>query len=424
MNQAIDPESWVAAERAAELLGVKKATLYAYVSRGLVASRSAGPGRARLYRTADLAGLRGRGHSTRGAERALRWGDPVLESSITEMTPEGPVYRGRPVLRLVEEGVSFESCSELLWSGSLPRTAAPWPESGPTPQFTELAALLPKGATPLSVASASVAVAAARDVDRFDATPHGVQERGRRLIRLIAASLALPRSPSRARQAWETTGIAAVVARALGAPKPSVAAINAALVLLADHELNASTFAARVAASTGADIYASVQAGLAALSGPLHGAVTDRIEALLAEAAGPEQAEHVVRERMRRGEPLPGFGHPYYHSGGEGTDDGRGEADSGGDPRGRFLLGLARSAPSPTEELLTLEALVAAMKRAGRPAPNVDLGLVALRAALGLPRGSAAALFCVGRCAGWIAHALEQAATGHLLRPRARYREA
>ena len=105
---------------------------------------------------------------------------------------------------------------------------------------------------------------------------------------------------------------------------------------------------------------------------------------------------------------------------GKGPDGG----GQGGDPRGRVLLGLARAAPQPTDELRTLEALVAAMERAGRPAPNLDVGLVALRAAFGLPRGSAAGLFCVGRCAGWIAHALEQVATGHLLRPRARYREA
>ena len=122
--------------------------------------------------------------------------------------------------------------------------------------------------------------------------------------------------------------------------------------------------------------------------------------------------EGTFAERMRRGELLPGFGHAYY---------GR-----SGDPRGRRLVEIAREAAGPDAPVAfrTLEAVVAAMERAERPPLNVDIGLVALRAALGLPVGSAVGFFCVGRCAGWIAHAIEQAESGHLLRPRARYREA
>ena len=176
---------------------------------------------------------------------------------------------------------------------------------------------------------------------------------------------------------------------------------------MAEHELNASTFAARVVASTRADIYGCVQAGLAALSGPLHGAASDQVEALLAEAGSAEGAEAVIHERARRGERIPGFGHPYYRE--------------GGDPRARLLVELATELGSGARELRTMNALIGAMERAGRPPANVDAGAVVLRAALGMPRGAVTGLFAVARCAGWVAHSLEQLESGQLLRPRARY---
>jgi len=163
-----------------------------------------------------------------------------------------------------------------------------------------------------------------------------------------------------------------------------------------------------VAASTQADLYAVVQAGLAALSGPLHGAASDRFEALVAEAALAGSAELALAERERRGEPVPGFGHPFY--------------GAAGDPRARILLELAAVQGARSAELALATAIAAAMQREGRPPLNVDGAAVALRAALGLPRGAVAGLFALGRAAGWIAHGLEQVATGRLLRPRARYR--
>ncbi len=408
MNQSIEDAGWIGAAEAAALLGIKRATLYAYVSRGQVASRRSGAGRERRYRRADLEALRDRGRQP-SPERALRWGDPILESSITDMTAEGPAYRGRPALELASRGVGFEQVAELLWTGTLPEQETRWePLAELEPDFRQLASILPPAAPPHAVLSTVVALSGAQDHGRYDTTPASVIARARHVIRIVAASLALPRSPARAEKAWRAPTIAAAVARALGAPRTAEPALDRALVLLADHELNASTFAARVVASTGADLYACVQAGMAALSGPLHGAATDRVEALLAEAVGADRPESVVQERMRRGERLPGFGHPFYPA---------------GDPRARLLFEDAWAQSPRTEESRAVDALVGAMERAGRPAPNLDVGLVALRAALSLPVGSAAALFCVGRCAGWAAHALEQARTGHVLRPRARYRE-
>jgi citrate synthase len=402
------PSDELSAGEAARLLGVKQPTLYAYVSRGLLRSLPARTGRARRYLRADVEALRTRGPSVRAAAGALRWGEPILESSITAMTPAGPAYRGRLASELARGGVSFEAAAELLWTGTLPEPDLRW-EATECPELAGVLPLLPADAPHSAVLPVLVAARAARDAGRHDTTPEGVLPRARGLVRLLAAGLALPRAPARARRAARAPRIAEVVARAfdleLGAS--TLAAIDALLILLADHELNASTFAARIAASTHADVYAVVQAGLATLSGPLHGATSDRFEALLAEVDTPERAERVVQERARRGERIPGFGHPFY--------------GAAGDARARTLLEIAWER-APTPEVAVANAVIGAMERARKPPPNVDCAAVALRAALGMPRGAVAGLFAVGRSAGWVAHALEQVATGHLLRPRARYR--
>jgi citrate synthase len=174
--------------------------------------------------------------------------------------------------------------------------------------------------------------------------------------------------------------------------------IRRALVLLADHELNASTFCARVAASTGASLAASCLAGLSALSGPLHGGMAERVRDLAAEARrkGPREA---VKARLDRGDRIPGFGHPLYPE---------------GDPRAAALLAAFR----PPADLADLAR---AAQTATGEATNVDFALVALASGLDLPADAPFALFAVARCAGWIAHAMEQVASGVLIRPRARY---
>jgi citrate synthase len=404
-----DDQHYVSAREASRLLGVKPATLYAYVSRGLLESEPGEGGRARRYRRMDLERLRAEGRRG-GTSPALRWGEPVLDSGVTAMTQEGPAYRGRSALALAREGVAFEAVAELLWTSDLPEGRPAWPAD--TPDLAPLGALAPPGSSPAAFHALVVAALAPRDPGRFDLRADAVLERARRLIRTLAVSLAfLHEGGARTRglrAARAARGIAQVVAAALGAPaRPrTLAALDRALVLLADHELNVSTFAARVAASAHADPYAALLAGLAALSGPRHGAASDRVEALLLELEATGDAERVVHERERRGEFLPGFGHAFY---------------PGGDPRAALLLETARSLAPRASAAAPVFDLVEAMRDAGKPEPNIDAALVALRAALGLPRGAAAGLFAVGRAAGWFAHVLEQYATGVLLRPRARY---
>jgi citrate synthase len=213
---------------------------------------------------------------------------------------------------------------------------------------------------------------------------------------------ALGQSRTHRQAAARATTLARAMAGALGGHGPrAVELIEQALVLCADHELNTSAFSARVAASSGADLYACLTAAFATLSGPHHGGASDRVEALLDEAQGPDQARMVVAERARRGERIPGFGHPLYPE---------------GDPRAQALLTFARRFPA-NRRSRTVAALIAAMPEP----PSLDLGLVAVRAALGLVPGAASALFAVGRAAGYVAHIFEQRRAGVLLRPRAHY---
>lgn len=395
-------ETHLSAREAAELLGVKLPTLYAYVSRGQLVS-APGPGRARRYLRADVeALLRGRGRKRpepAGALAAgpLRWGEPVLDSAITEVTPAGHRYRGQDAVALAEAGARFEDVAELLWTGSLPEQPVAWERLADPPA---LEGLDDPGAPPLARLALLVPALALRDPARYSSAPLALLPRARALIRAMAEGLGASPDPQ--------LSLAEALARGLCARRagPAAKAIDLALVIWADHELNVSSFAARVAASAGADLYSCFSAGLAALSGPLHGGACDQIEALCEEIRRPERAEEVLNERARRGEPPPGFDHPLYPA---------------GDPRSPPLLRAAREFAPRAPRLRVVEALVAAQRSRGHE-PTVDVGFVGLCAALRLPPGLAPGLIAIGRAAGWVAHVAEQYEAGFLIRPRARYR--
>jgi citrate synthase len=289
----------------------------------------------------------------------------------------------------------------------LPEGPVRWPSPELPVRPSAVAELLPKHSPPLAVLLAVVPLLGAWDEVRFAAPAEQERLRGRRLLRHLGAWVCAAHAPARVARALKEETVAASLAVAWGATaKRAPEMLDRALVLCADHELNMSTFAARVTASSGADLYACTSAALAALSGPRHGGACDRIEALLQEVGRPERARTVVHERLRRGESVPGFGHPLYPE---------------GDPRTPPLLEVAYALrPEPTG-VRVLRVVEETMREAGHPAPTVDFGLVALASALELPAGASTALFAVGRAAGWVAHVLEQREQGHMLRPRARY---
>ncbi|MFN3512366.1 MAG: citrate/2-methylcitrate synthase [Phenylobacterium sp.] len=374
---------WIAAEDARARLGVRPQTLYAYVSRGRVQVRvDPNDPRRSLYRAADIAALAERKARSRKpaevAAGAIAWGEPVLASAITTVAGGKLFYRGRDAVALAETE-TLEAVARLLRGGhgaALKRTDRPQPPSGADMRARAFTALAERaGADPPARGRnpLALAVEAATLLDVLTDAVAGAVGGG-----AIANRLAL---------AWGQ-----------GPGGPGADLIRRALVLLADHELNASTFAARVAASTGASLAASALAGLSALSGPRHGGAAAAVQAFAAEAAqnGPGEA---LALRLAEDRALPGFGHPLYPH---------------GDPRAEALL--TRFSPPPA-----LERLRAAVRNVAGLEPNVDFALVALAENLRLPKEAPFALFAVARCAGWIAHAIEQGQTGQLIRPRARY---
>jgi citrate synthase len=220
---------------------------------------------------------------------------------------------------------------------------------------------------------------------------------GRRLVPAQAAAIT-GRMPSQ-------TPIHRQIARAWRLDDGGADLVRRCLVLVADHELNASTYVARCVASTGANPYAVVLAALCALSGPFHGGGVSRAEAMLADCMASKDLKALIADRMRVGERPPGFGHPLYPQ---------------GDPRALAIFdALKRTLPKrQTEVIFRIASQV--QELSGRT-PMVDFALAATSMSLGLPRGSSLGLFLVGRTVGWIGHAIEQYAAGSLIRPRARY---
>ena len=400
------PRDWLSAREASARLDVKLATLYAYASRGLVHSAKASGGRGRLYAADDVARLKQRHDARAGhaavAAAALRWGEPTLETEVSEIRADEPYYRGHSVRELVEHAQSFECVAELLFTGVLPaharRVRAPgFARALRAPGFArDLRA--PRARPSIAGLAALVAQAALHDPRRSHDELDAELSRARFLLDFVAGSGSSgARAASVAERLLESLSVRA---------RPEVVRrVDRALILCAEHELNASTFGARVAASAGASLFACVATGLHVLSGTRHGEVSFALERLLDAALRDGDVQRLMSGELSQGRLVPGFGHRLYPD---------------GDPRCRALLALSAHGRK-SKRLGALYALVEAMQRAKQPAPNLDLGLVALRCALGLPRGSASVMFAVGRTAGFIAHSLEQRAQGYLLRPRARY---
>ncbi len=386
------PSGLLSSKQACERLKVKPATLYTYVSRGLIRRVPGSNSKERLYLSEDVQRLASKAEARRGhravAVGALGFGDPVLDTQITSAGPQRLLYRGHDVLQLVQEELPFESVADLLWD-SEPSDA--WPRVK-----ASVLKLQPSVPLPWRLAQLLGRLALADP----DVRQHGSGQdvnRARTIVGAFAASLGSTRP--------KPGDIASKVAHGLGLPASSAASVNTGLVLVADHELNISTFAARVTASGGADLYACLGAALHAFSGPRHGGAPARIAALVEEVGHPKQARDKIRARLDRGDSVPGFGHPLYPA---------------GDPRAQPLVDAALAQAGPQNNLRTLLAIRDVMEGLGQ-AMTVDGGLLALSYAWGLGPKAASAIFCVGRSAGWAAHVFEQRKTHALLRPTARY---
>lgn len=376
---------YLTAKEAASALDISLPTLYAYVSRGLIRSEAtAGSKRSRRYYAEDVDKLIQRKEATRNpekaAESALDWGAPVLESALTLIIKGRLYYRGQDVMHLARTATA-EQVAGLLWADDL---TAPLMFDVP-PDMPDIATDQPV----LTRILATLPLVGARDLASYDLRPEAVMTTGGRILNLMTTFIT-----------GESSGGMAARLAAHYAPDAE-SLFDAALIVCADHELNASSFTARVAASAGATPYNVVMSGLATLQGMKHGGSTERVEAFLRELAVAESVSAGVADRLRRGEPIPGFGHRLYPD---------------GDPRAALLLGLLRD-----YDTTFTDAVIDAVGALIGESPNVDFALVALAWTLDLPTGTPLVLFALGRTIGWIGHAIEQYSTDTLIRPRARY---
>ena len=375
-------DAWLDGSAVVARLAIKPQTLYAYVSRGRIEARPdpADP-RKSLYRADDVSRLLERKSAGRKpadvARGAISWGEPVLASAITDVAGGRLYYRGADAAALAER-LTLEETALLLWGCEDAAVFAR--EPGPRVRL--------RGSFPAR-AFAVLAARAGGEPPALGRGPAALWREGAGLMADLAGALGEGVDPG---------PLHLGLARAWGLGEEEADLVRRALVLLADHELNASTFAARVAASTGASLSASVLAGLAALSGPHHGGVSARIAALI-EDAGRDGPEAAVRAYIARGDAPPGFAQRPYPA---------------GDPRAKALLSAFRPDAEMTRLMVAGEALT------GQP-PNIDMALAALTRRPGLAPDAAFALFALGRSVGWIAHAIEQLESGGLIRPRARY---
>lgn len=372
--------TWLTAGEALAALGVRQQTLYANVSRGRIRAKpDPKDPRRSLYDSKDVERLAGRHGGRRSAAavaaETIGWGEPVLTSGVSTVAEGRLFYRGRDAVELAES-VTLEEVAGLLWEVEKVRLDTLATAVGSTSPFQGALTLLSQRA--------------ALDPPSYGRARAVLAEEAADLVGAIASAMLGSKAAAptplhrRMAQAWRARRAEDVIRRAL--------------ILLADHELNASTFATRVAVSTGASLSAGLLAGLATLSGPLHGGAVASARALIATAGRADPAA-AARAWLAQGRPLPAFGHPLYPN---------------GDPRAAALLACFAPRQIFAETRAAVEALTG-------EAPNVDFALAALADAFDLPEAAPFTLFAIARSVGWIAHAIEQATSGALIRPRARY---
>jgi citrate synthase len=377
---------------AASRLGVKPATLYAYVSRGSLRRVVGDDGRTSWFDPTDIERLAvGRRSNRRAVEGVV---EVPLRTAITRIADEGVWFRGRSVAALVGRH-RFEAIADLVITGTL-SDGTGWPTTRAV--LSRPAALRPTDRL-IDVAFG----VAARDARRDERSADHVADVARSLI--VAAADGVP---GFARRPLDRS-VAAVVAARLSPGPPSralVDVVDTALSLMVDHDLATSTLAARVAASTWADPYSAIVAALATLGGPLHGLASTATHAFF-ERAAAMSADVVVTEMLAKGERLPGWGHRIYRD---------------VDPRAALLLSALKRAGASRERLAVVDQVRRSAASRVRVFPNVDFALAAMSFAYGMAPVAGEYVMGVARIGGWAAHLIEEYGEPPLrFRPRARY---
>ncbi|MFF8789517.1 citrate/2-methylcitrate synthase [Streptomyces sp. NPDC015125] len=386
---------------AADRLGVKPETVYAYVSRGQLTSRRAPGARGSTFDAKEVDALARRAGrrepSASGSELAVRTG-------ITLIDRDHCYFRGVDSSELAAH-YSYEEVAEWLWTGELRpgiRFTAP-PDALSAAHHAVQA--LPAHSGPMDRLRVAAIAAATADPLRFDLSEDTVVGTARSLIPTLVDALPA-HSPEQSAAGPLATRL---WSRLTAEPGDAAAlrALDAALLLLIDHDLAASTFAVRVAASARAHPYAIVSAGFGALDGVLHGAASGLAHRMLVEVRDRGSATAVVADHLRTGRRVPGLGHRLY---------------PGEDPRARTLFRFLEEVPQARPALQAARQVVTTTARHTELHANVDLALAVLTVSTGMPAEAGETIFAIARTAGWIAHALEEYAEPPLrMRPSGQY---
>jgi citrate synthase len=392
---------WLLTAEATARLAVKPQTLYAYVSRGLIRSERVPGTRISRFRRDDVERLAQRARSSVQPGRL----DVVIDTQLTFLDPDGYLaYRGWDVVEAAATS-TYEEVAEWLWTGE--RVHAPeWsaPERSVRVGRAVQHALPPTTTLPDRL-RVIVSALAPTDPLRYDRRPEAVVVTARALITALVevlpavAGATESRARSIAARLWPKLSV-------MRATTARVRALDAALILLADHELAASALAARVAASTWADPYLVVGAGLAAAGGPLHGGASGAVRALLERVENGVPAAEAIGGILRNGELVPGFGHRVYEV---------------PDPRAGALLDAVEHMKPRAALWRAANDILDVMATRQGPYVNVDFGLAVFTEACGMSNDAGEAIFEIARCAGLVAHGIEEYEHRLRYRPRAAY---
>ncbi|MFC4562985.1 citrate/2-methylcitrate synthase [Nocardiopsis mangrovi] len=383
----MEDDPLLTADEAAELLGVRRQTIYAYVSRGQLQRHSEPGTRQSRFRQSDLDAM-AKGDRARQPGRS----SPSNRTAVTSIVGGRLLYRERDAVDIAG-ALSFEQAAEWLWRAHEGAAPAWRPSARPGSEAPALP--LPDQCLPLDRLKIAAAGLGAVDPLRYDLSPHAVLAVARSL--LPALVLALPAQSDGAPPPAADAGFAAALwprltASAAGDDRARL--LDQALILSADHGLAPSTRAVRTAASVAADPYSVALTGMSVASGLRHGGSSLGVHSLLTDIGRPDRVEAVVSDHLRRGAALPGFGQPRYE---------------GPDPRAGFLLGrLLGDRDADPDRLAAVREVVALVRERNDEHPSIEFALGALCFLHDMVRGAGEAVFVLARCVGWIAHALEE----------------
>ncbi|MBF8185653.1 citrate synthase [Nonomuraea sp. K274] len=380
----MDVNELVAADEAAELLGVQRRTIYAYVSRGQLARHVLPGSRQSWFDPRELEQLK---RGDRAQHQPRRTAASEL-THVTSIVDDRLLYQDRDAIAMARQN-TFEGTAEWLWrrhEGPVP----PWRPSRALQAHAEVVPL-PELCLPVDRLKITTASLGAVDALRYDLSPAAVLAVGRSLLASLVGALppltdTPPAGDGIAEALWPR-----LTAAPVGDHERRL--LDAALIVSADHGLAPSTRAARIAAATAADPYSVVLTGMSVASGLEHGGSSLRVHSLLNDIAHRDRVHVVLSEHLRTGAALPGFGQPRY---------------TGKDPRAAFLLELALGRAPDAQRSDVVRSVADLVRRRNGEHPNIEFALGALCFLYDMVSGAGEAIFVLARSAGWLAHAIEE----------------